>query len=250
MRFHVAAAQIKPKKADYEHNLAKIADLFDQIEGMDPRPDVLVLPETALHGYFLEGGVRDVARSRDDLFADLLAAYQQRTRGGKLDIAAGFYELHEGKYYNAGLYATLAHDDSAALIHVHHKFFLATYGVFDEKRFVARGRTVEAFDTRFGRAALLICEDIWHSITGTIAALDGAQIVYVISASPGRDFTGEHLGNLERYSRLLPSIADEELGKRIRRRGDFTRHGNSSHFQRIFAWARHPHAPPATTGAG
>lgn len=209
MRFNVAAAQIKPKKADDAHNLAKVADLFEQIESMDPRPDVLVLPETAMSGYFLEGGVRDVARSRDDLFNDLLAVYRQRTRGGALDIAVGFYELHEGKYYNAGLYATLAHDDSAQINHVHHKFFLATYGVFDEKRFVARGRTVDAFDTRFGRAAVLICEDIWHSITGMLAALDGAQIVYVISASPGRDFTGDHLGNLERYSRLIPSIADE-----------------------------------------
>lgn len=215
MRFHVVAAQIKPKKADYAHNLARIGEVFAQLDVMEPRPDVLVLPETVLSGYFLEGGVREVARSREALFADLLRLYRERTQtpGATLDIALGFYELAEGKYYNASLYATLTREDGGAveagIRHVHRKFFLPTYGVFDEKRFVARGRTIDAFDTRFGRAALLICEDIWHSITATIAALEGAQVIYVSSASPGREFGGKRIGNLERYRLLLPGIASE-----------------------------------------
>lgn len=76
------------------------------------------------------------------------------------------------------------------MVHVHRKVFLPTYGVFDEERYLARGRRVEAFRTRFGRAALLICEDFWHSITATIAALDGAEVIYVPSASPARGFQG------------------------------------------------------------
>jgi len=214
VRFRVAAAQIKPKKADYRHNLARVGSLFAQIDAMDPRPDVLVLPETVFSGYFLQGGVREVARSRSDLFADLLDLYRQRTRtpGAALDIAAGFYELAEGKYYNAGIYATLALDGSGiepGILHVHHKFFLPTYGVFDEKRFVSRGRSLDAFDTRFGRAALLICEDVWHSLTATVAALEGAQVLYVLSASPGREFEGAQPGNVARWGRLLPGMAEE-----------------------------------------
>jgi predicted amidohydrolase len=92
---------------------------------------------------------------------------------------------------------------------VHRKFFLPTYGVFDEKRFVSRGRTIDSFVTRFGTAAVLICEDVWHSITATIAALKGAQIIYIVSASPGREFSGQHLGNVTRWNVLLPGIADE-----------------------------------------
>jgi predicted amidohydrolase len=215
LRFHVVAAQIKPKKADYTWNLGRIADIFAQIDKMSPRPDVLVLPETVMSGYFLEGGVRDVARSRKELFADLLRLYRERTRTPQvaLDIALGCYELWEGKYYNAALYATLTTEEDgphvAGIRHVHHKFFLPTYGVFDEKRFVSRGRSVHAFDTRFGRVAVLICEDVWHSITPTLAALDGAQVIYILSASPGREFGGQQIGNLERWKRLLPSIADE-----------------------------------------
>ncbi len=213
MQFNVVAAQIKPKKADYNYNLCRIGDLFEQIDSLSPRPDVLVAPETVMSGYFLEGGVREVARSRDSFFQDLQRAYRERTAtpNSVLDIAIGFYEVAEGKYFNSALYATLSNGQlvTPEIRHVHRKFFLPTYGVFDEKRFVARGRSVEAFDTRFGRVAVLICEDVWHSIAATIAALDGAQVIYVLSASPGREFSGRDVGNLARWKLLLPGIADE-----------------------------------------
>ena len=70
--------------------------------------------------------------------------------------------------------------------HVHRKMFLPTYGLFDEERFVEPGHEVRAFDTPWGRAALLVCEDAWHSLTGTIAALDGAQIIFLSAARPAR----------------------------------------------------------------
>ena len=56
---------------------------------------------------------------------------------------------------------------------------------------------------------MLICEDAWHSISATLAALRGAQVIYVVSASPGRDFGGTHVGNVARWNVLLPGIADE-----------------------------------------
>src|SRR5439155_811777 len=84
--------------------------------------------------------------------------------------------------------------------HVHRKVFLPTYGVFDEERFVERGHEVRAFDTRFGRAAILICEDAWHSLTATIAALDGAQLLILPSASPARG-TGKTEGEGESQGR-------------------------------------------------
>src|ERR1051326_5658447 len=178
--------------------------MFEQLEAEAPETDVLVLPETVLSGYFLEGGVREVARTREELFSDLQALYQQRVprEGASLDICLGFYELGEGKYYNSALYATLTgphpqdperrgkrdegregtdrenptssphhlipsspshaiapsrhHAIPPGVRHVHRKFFLPTYGVFDEKRFVSRGRTVNAFETRFGRVAVII----------------------------------------------------------------------------------------------
>ena len=253
MKINVAVAQIKPKKGDYAYNLNRVGDLFAQLEDTPVPPDVLILPETVLTGYFLEGGVREVARSQEELFADLLRVYRERvTRpDALLDICLGFYELGEGKYFNSAMYATLTAEgergrggerekiqnnaeakanalpmdvpvhvppspplplspsSQAGIRHVHRKFFLPTYGVFDEKRFVSRGRTVRAFASRFGTVAVLICEDVWHSVTATLAALKGAQVIYVISASPGRDFGGAHVGNVARWNVLLPGIADE-----------------------------------------
>ena len=226
MKIQTAVAQIKPKKGDYDFNLARIGDLFAQLEADAPQTDVLVLPETVLTGYFLEGGVREVARTQEQLFDDLLRTYRARVSrpDAILDICLGFYELRDGRYYNSALYATLTVKENsiadtarhvpskgpfAGIRHVHRKFFLPTYGVFDEKRFVSRGRTVQAFQTRFGKVAVLICEDVWHSITATIAALKGAMVIYVLSASPGREFTGQHLGNVARWNVLLPGVADE-----------------------------------------
>ena len=83
------------------------------------------------------------------------------------------------------MYVTLG-DGDPRIRHVHRKVFLPTYGLFDEERFVERGREVRAFDTPWGRAAMLVCEDAWHSMTATIAALDGAQIIFVCAAPPAR----------------------------------------------------------------
>ena len=221
MKINVAVGQIKPRKGDYQGNLARVGEMFEQLEDEAPETDVLVLPETVLTGYFLEGGVREVARTREQLFDDLLALYRSRVSrsGAALDICLGFYELGDGRYYNSAMYATLTAADGpassaqevndAGIRHVHRKFFLPTYGVFDEKRFVSRGGTVNAFETRLGRSAVIICEDAWHSITATLAALKGAQTIYVVSASPGREFSGQHLGNVARWGVLLPGIADE-----------------------------------------
>lgn len=213
-RLHVLLAQIKPKKADYKHNLGLIGDLFARMDRDRIEADVLCLPETAMSGYFLQGGVRDVAVTQQTLFHDLQRAYHERlgrtANGRLLDVVVGFYEVFQGKFYNSCLYATLGPDSEARIVHCHRKFFLPTYGVFDEKRFVARGRNFEAFPTRFGfPVAVAVCEDLWHSITGTIFALKGAQIIFVISASPGREFGGGLVENVNKWRQLLINVAEE-----------------------------------------
>jgi len=228
MELSIAIAQLRPKKGDYAANVARLGELFAQIDTLETQPDVLVLPETALTGYFLEGAVREVARSAGEVFADMQAAYLA-ARGPAaplLDIVAGFYERHRDRYYNSAIYATLgtgdwglgigvssptpnSHLPTPGIRHVHRKVFLPTYGVFDEARFVEAGHQIAAFDTRYGRAAILICEDAWHSVSGTLAALDGAQLVFVVSASPARGIGGPRPNNTEHWEDLLHRIADE-----------------------------------------
>src|SRR5882672_8477973 len=203
----LAIAQVRPTKGEYAANLQRMGAVLEQVAKLEPPIDLVVFPEAATSGYFVEGGVREVAVTAGTLFRDLgLARGSADTR--PIDVAVGFYEVFENSLYNSSLYATLGGKD-AGIRHVHRKVFLPTYGVFDEQRFVERGHDVRAFDTRWGRAALLICEDAWHSLTATLAALDGAQVIIVPSASPARG-SGEGGGLPEsavRWERILRGIA-------------------------------------------
>ncbi len=211
---HLAIAQFKPRKGDRPSNLARLRSVFAQVDRMEPRPTVLCLAESALTGYFLEGAVRDNAVTAGTFAAELDAAYRAAVPDPRpLDVTLGFYEVWNNKLYNSAMYVTLGTGE-ARIAHVHRKVFLPTYGLFDEERFVERGRDVRAFDTPWGRAALLVCEDAWHSTTATIAALDGAQILFVCSAPPARglwpksdDVPGP--ASVSRWDRLIREIADE-----------------------------------------
>ncbi|HJQ18854.1 MAG TPA: nitrilase-related carbon-nitrogen hydrolase, partial [Gemmatimonadaceae bacterium] len=214
MTLQLAVAQFSPRKGEYGRNLTRLGELFAQTDSLSPRPQVLCLPESALTGYFLEGGVREVAMPAGELARDLQRIYREHVTGARmLDVVIGFYELHANKLYNSALYVTLGGSD-AIVRHVHRKMFLPTYGMFDEERFVERGREVRAFDTSWGRMAILVCEDAWHSVTGTIAALDGAQVIFVLSAPPARGpWPMEHgvpgPASVNRWERLARDIAEE-----------------------------------------
>jgi NAD+ synthetase len=214
MAIQLAIAQFSPKKGDYQHNLARLGDLFAQIDALTPRPQVLCLPESALTGYFLEGGVREVALTAGSLARDLHQRYRASVSAPRmLDVALGFYEEWQNKLYNSAIYVTLGGGEPIVR-HVHRKMFLPTYGLFDEERFVDRGREVRAFDTSWGRAALLVCEDAWHSMTGAIAALDGAQAIFLLSAPPARGPWPQENGvpgpaSVNRWERLARDIAEE-----------------------------------------
>jgi NAD+ synthase (glutamine-hydrolysing) len=203
---------MRPRKGAYQENLGRLGEVFRAAAAAPEPPELIVAPETALTGYFLEGGVRDLALTADQLFHDLSCQHRD-AKAPPLDVALGFYEVHQNRLFNSGLYATLGGPD-AGVRHVHRKVFLPTYGVFDEERFVEAGRSVQAFDTRWGRAAILICEDAWHSFTPMLAALSGAQLIIVPSASPARgvisaeDSPGRP-ASLARWSRLAQDIAGE-----------------------------------------
>jgi NAD+ synthetase len=194
--------QFKPTKADVNGNLCEIRDRWLRDA---PETDVLVFPETSLTGYFLEGGVADVAVSVEDVAAGLGAPEE-----GAPNVILGFYERWQRGIYNS--VACFEPDgDRFQAVHVHRKMFLPTYGVFEEARFADPGTTLSAFDSRFGRMGMLVCEEMWHSLAPTILALDGAELIVVVSASPAREFP-EGLGrseNLARWDALATGAAQE-----------------------------------------
>jgi N-carbamoylputrescine amidase len=208
VEIRVAIVQMKPAKGRYAENLAAAAEAFEQLSG-DP-PDLIVFPEGAFTGYFLEGAVYDLALSAARFARDLARTWRNATSGdGEVDLVAGFFENDGGTYYNSALYLH-ADRNGERIVHVHRKLFLATYGVFDEERFLSRGRKLGVFETRFGAASILICEDAWHAIVPTIAAVKGARMLIVPSASPGRGIEGEgELSSVTQWRQILISAAIE-----------------------------------------
>jgi predicted amidohydrolase len=193
-RLNVAIVQMKPSKGQYRANLAFARDAFGQLA--DDAPDLVVFPEAAMTGYFLEGAVFDLSRTAGDFAADLAAQWRAVSKA-PVDLVAGFYENDGGTYYNSAMYLHVT-PSGERIVHLHRKMFLPTYGVFDEERFLSRGRHLGVFDTRFGKMALLICEDACHAIMSTLAAVKGARILIVPSASPGRGIESD--GELESVS--------------------------------------------------
>ena len=206
MKLRTGCAQIAPLKANLEFNLDRVAELIQQ--AMEEEIDLLLFPETSLSGYYLEGGVIENAITQDELTQKLKVRLDQIPHQRRIDFALGFYHQQGGNLYNSAIYYELSPNQLKPL-HVYSKLFLPTYGVFDEKRFVSRGNTLGVFDSRFGRVALMICEDVWHSIMPTLLALAGAQIFLIPSASPARGFQSDKPSNLEKYENLLKGISSE-----------------------------------------
>ena len=180
MKMNLALAQIATKLGDVESNLEKHLDYIKQAK--EQKADLLVFPELSLTGYVLQDLVATVAhRPADDdpVFKHLLKASRD------LDLTVGFVdEDSRHRFYIATAYLS-----GGKVVHVHHKVYLPTYGLFDEGRFFAWGDSVRSFDTRFGRMGMLICEDFWHASPPYLLWLDGADIMLFSSASPGRGLT-------------------------------------------------------------
>jgi NAD+ synthase (glutamine-hydrolysing) len=177
MQLNLALAQIATKLGNISANLEKHLNYIKQAKAQ--KADLIVFPELSLTGYILQDIVSTVSRrpSDDDpIFKPLLAASRD------LDIVVGFVdEDPRHRFYIASAYLS-----AGRVIHVHHKVYLPTYALFDEGRFFAHGDSIRAFDTRFGRVGMLICEDFWHASPPYLLWLDGADILLFSSASPGR----------------------------------------------------------------
>ena len=175
MKFLAAAAQIGPRLGNLDANRELLAAEVGKAEAQGV--DLLVFPELSLTGYFLKDMVPEVAIRRNTSAIKEIAALSRN-----LSLVVGFVE-ESGRH---GFFNSAAYFEGGELLHVHRKVYLPTYGLFDENRYVGRGDKVRAFDTRFGRAAILICEDAWHPSLAGVASLDGADLLIVPSASPAR----------------------------------------------------------------
>lgn len=180
----VALAQINTKLGKVEDNCRKHLEYIEA--AIKEKADLVVFPELSLTGYVLQDlasavAIRPSAAGNSPILNDLLNASRH------IDLVFSFVEEDErNRFFISSAYAS-----AGEIVHIHRKVYLPTYGLFDEGRFFAWGDSICAFDTRFGRVGMLICEDFWHASPPYLLWLDGADIFLLLSASPGRGITGQ-----------------------------------------------------------
>ena len=196
MNFTAVLAQIKPKLGCVADNLELIEERIRQ--AIAAKADLVIFPELALTGYFLKDLVPEVARRLDSPEIKRLLELSRQ-----ISIAVGFVEVtSDYRFFNSALYL-----EDGAIRHLHRKVYLPTYGLFDEQRYLARGEQFRAFNTKFGRMGMLICEDMWHLSASYILAMDGATTLVCLSSSPGRGIEGETLGSASAWQQLTSTTA-------------------------------------------
>lgn len=173
----LALAQITPHLADIPANL----DLIEAslLSAADRGAELALFPELALTGYRLRDLVPEVALRLDHSSPtlDRLASLSRR-----IPFVVGLVEeTAEHRFHNSAAYF-----EDGELRFTHRKCYLPTYGMFDEAMDFAAGDRLQAFDSRFGRLGILICEDAWHCAAATVLTHDGATALLIPSVSPLR----------------------------------------------------------------
>ncbi len=196
MNINVGLAQIHPKIGDVAANLQTHLEYIK--EAKRAGVDLLLFPELSLTGYNVEDLVYELAMQPTDdnpTFRHLL----QASVDFDMDLMVGFIDTDQrARYFIAAAYLS-----GGKVLHVHHKVYLPTYTMFDEGRYFAWGDSTRAFDTRFGRVGMLICEDFWHAAPPYLLWLDRADLLLFHSASPGRGLDSSDRLSSARWVQLV-----------------------------------------------
>lgn len=190
-------AQIGPRLGDFETNLQLHLEAGERAAA--DGCDLLVFPELSLTGYYLRDLTADVALTLD---APQLQPLRELSR--RLDLVVGMVEESDRhSFFTASVYLS-----GGEVVRVQRKVYLPTYGMFDEGRYLSPGRTVRAFDTRFGRVGMLICEDVWHPILPYLLAQEGIHTLIITSNSPTRGAVEGGLSIAHTYEAMLTTYAN------------------------------------------
>ncbi|UCG39124.1 MAG: hypothetical protein JSV00_02505 [bacterium] len=169
----VVVQQCDTTLGDIDENRGRIEALTRDCRGAD----LVVFPELALTGYSVREGAEGVAVSLD-------AGCPLTLPADGPAVALGLVERGDDQriYNSASVYR------GEVLLHRHRKVYLPTYGIFEEGRFFAPGASpVLPFDLIPGwRTGLLVCEDFWHPALSYLLAIQGIDLLLVLSAAPGR----------------------------------------------------------------
>jgi predicted amidohydrolase len=204
MKFKLALAQIDSRLGDLQGNIAKHLALAEKARTLGA--DLVVFPELSLTGYSIKDMNWDLAVNLERSTAPLKAMLEMSRHISIL--AGGVEESSSFHLYNSAFLF-----ENGAVSTVHRKTYPPTYGMFEELRHFSKGDAVRAVSSKHGTLGVVVCEDLWHISLPYLLALQGAQIIIALVASPTRMGGNEkefaaaatNAENQRVYARLLSS---------------------------------------------
>ena len=115
----------------------------------------------------------DIAEPLDGPYIRRFQALAQELR---TCLCFGFAERIDDEVYNSAIFI----DQEGTIRGRYHKTQFAE-GTHESWDFNRIGRQIRAFDTPLGRAGMLICADRWNPMIARTLALDGAQLLLIVS---------------------------------------------------------------------
>jgi len=176
-------------------NRSNLDKALVQIDAAVKHSDVIVFAELALNGYMLQDKLHEDAWTLNEL---TILKEASKT----IDIVIGVALKEENGFYNAALYFS-----EGEIKHIHHKVHLPNYGMFEEARYFKPGHQIKSFETKFGRAALLVCEDLWEVNLLEDLEDEHPEVIYILAASPARGFSDDGLDIEAQWQTLLEKAA-------------------------------------------
>lgn len=171
---------MKPVKWEKAANADRMEDFFRK--AASEKVHVALAPEGVLEGYVtneiiakpvLADRMLDVAEKLDGPY---IKRFQELARGLKTCLCFGFAEQKRDGVYNCAIFIDL----KGNICGTHHKAQLAE-GYHDSWEFNRIGKQLRAFETPFGKAGFLICNERWNPKIARTLVMDGAQALYIPS---------------------------------------------------------------------
>jgi predicted amidohydrolase len=170
----MAIISMRPKIANIQENIKKIEKYIQKT-----KVDMYVFGETALTGYPLKDELRDFA---ENVNGPSIKYMKKLAVKNKCYLVFGMPLINkniEGLIHNS---AVLIHPNGK--VNTYNKWFLVSFGPFEEKIFFDEGEDLTLCDTKFGKIGLIICYDIFFPELCKAYSLQGADMVICLSASP------------------------------------------------------------------
>jgi predicted amidohydrolase len=170
-------AQTGPKLGNKERNLKQISEQASKARKKNV--DLLIFPELHLTGYTMRDEVSHLAES---IPGPSTRRVETLAREHGVHVVFGMPEESEvkGVIHNTAVFV-----GPKGLVGKYRKIYLPTHSVFEERRYYRPGQEASVFKTDIGTIGLNICYDLYFPELTRLQALQGAELVVCISASPG-----------------------------------------------------------------